>query len=309
MVIKMTREEKNHYKQDEIFNEEKKEKRKKTVIKVFKFSLLFALIITLAFFYTTYISTVKIIVNEKRIVNSKLPPSFNGAKLIQFSDLHYGSTYFYKETKDLVKIINERKPDIVVFTGDLIDSRYKLKAKEQEKLIKLLKSIDASLGKYAIMGEEDGEAFNTILNQSDFTILNNEYDLIYKDDNSPILITGQKSLLKNENNAEEAFKYFNEEQANKNIYTISLIHEPDTFKDSELLQMSDLVLAGHSHNGEIRIPYLGPLFKFAGAKSYYNSYYKEKNTAIYISSGLGTKKFDIRLFCRPSINFFRFSNK
>ena len=44
MVIKMTREEKNHYKQDEIFNEEKKEKRKKTVIKVFKFSLLFALI-------------------------------------------------------------------------------------------------------------------------------------------------------------------------------------------------------------------------------------------------------------------------
>ena len=305
----MTREERNQDMQDEIFDEEKKEKRKFLITKIFKITLIIMLLSLVTFFYTTYISTVKIVVNEKRIINEKIPKSFNGIKLIQFSDLHYGSTFFYDETQKLVKEINKRKPDIVVFTGDLIDIDYDLKNKEQEKLIKLLQSIDTTLGKYAVMGEEDGEAFNTILKQSDFTILNNEYDLIYKDENNPILITGQKSLLKEENNPDEAFRYFKEEGANQNIYTISLIHEPDNFENIKGTYKTDLVLAGHSHNGEIRIPYLGSLIKFAGAKTYSDSFYQEDNTDLYVSSGLGTKKFDIRLFCRPSINFFRLSNQ
>ncbi len=305
----MTREERNQEKQDEIFDEERKEKRKQIIIKAFKISLIVLVLGFISFFYTTYISTVKIVVNEKRIINNKIPNSFNGLKLIQFSDLHYGSTFFYEETKKLVALINERKPDLVVFTGDLIDDDYDLKNKEQEKLIKLLQSIDTTLGKYAVMGEEDGEHFNTILKQSDFIILNNEYDLIYNKENSPILITGQGSLLKNENKPDEAFKYFKEEGANQNIYTISLIHEGDSYNNFKETYKADLVLAGHSHNGEIKLPFIGPLIKFTGAKSYYNSFYQEENTSIYISSGLGTKKFDIRLFCRPSINFFRLSNK
>ncbi len=304
----MTREERNEDKHEEILQEQKKEKRKRLIIRIFKLFFLITLLIILFFFYTTYISTVEIIVNEKRIVNSKLPSSFNGTKIIHFSDLHYGSTYFYEETKKLVKKINERKPDIVIFTGDLIDIDYDLKTKEAEKLINLLQSIDTTLGKYAVTGEVDGDSFNTILKQSNFTILNNEYDLIYKDDNNPILITGLSSLLKEESDIDKAFSYFTIENNNPNIYTISLMHEGDIYQDIKDKYNPDLLLAGHSHNGEIRIPFLGPLSKFDGSKKYYDSYYKENNTDIYISSGLGSTKFGIRLFCRPSINFFRLSN-
>ena len=194
----MTREELNQTKQEEIFNEERREKRKHLVMIFLKITLILILIFLSAFFYITYISTSSLIVKEQRIINEKIPASFNGMKIVQFSDLHYGTTVFQSEVKNLVKQINERNPDLVVFTGDLIDQNYNLKSKERESLITELKKIKASLGKYAIMGEEDGDDFITIFNQSNFTILNNDYELIYKNDNTPILLIGLSSTLKEE---------------------------------------------------------------------------------------------------------------
>lgn len=299
----------NHEKQDEIFKEENKEKRKKIIVLVLKIILIIGILGTGFFFYTTYISTTSVIVNEKRIIDSKIPDSFNGVKIIHFSDLHYGSTFFNKELEKVVKLINERKPDIVVFTGDLIDEDYKLTNKEQEKIIKILQNINTTLGKYAIMGEEDGENFTTILNQSNFTILNNDYDLIYKDDNNPILITGTSSLLKEDYDIDKAFAYFKQETYNSDIYTISLIHEGDLAEEIVNKYSSNLILAGHSHNGEIRVPYLGSLVRTSGSTKYSNPYYEIGNTKLFVSSGLGTKILGIRLFCRPSINFYRLANK
>ena len=117
---------------------------------------------TLFFAYTTYISTVRIGVREYRIKNNKIPDSFNGLKIIQLSDLHFGSTMFNEDVKK-IKNSNKRKPDIVVYTGDLINKDYNLTSKEQEKLIKELKEINASLGKYAILGNEDNEKISNYI--------------------------------------------------------------------------------------------------------------------------------------------------
>lgn len=306
----MTRAEINESKQKEIFKEQNRENLKKS-IKVFLQISIFIIIVICSFYsYTTYISTVKIGVREYRITNKKIPNAFNGLKIIQFSDLHYGTTMFTKDIKKMTTLINERKPDIVVFTGDLIDKNYKLSPKEQEKIIKELKKINASLGKYAIAGEEDSENFMTILNQSEFTILKNESELIYKDNQEPLLLVGLSSLLKNEQNIDEAYSYFKEESHNSNIYTISLLHEPDSVDDILNTYNSDLFLAGHSHNGNIRIPFINYSKKYKGAKKYDQDYYNLNDSKLYISSGLGTNnKSNIRLFCRPSINFYRLSNK
>ena len=305
----MTREELNQTKQEEIFNEERREKRKHLVMIFLKITLILILIFLSAFFYITYISTSSLIVKEQRIINEKIPASFDGMKIIQFSDLHYGTTVFQSEIKSLVKQINERNPDLVVFTGDLIDQNYNLKSKERESLITELKKIKASLGKYAIMGEEDGDDFTTIFNQSNFTILNNDYELIYKNDNTPILLIGLSSTLKEEINIEKAYSYFQDPTHNSNIYTISLLHEPDSV-DQILAQYStDLFLAGHSHNGIVHIPYFGPLNKKEGALKYNEPFYQLTDSKLYISSGIGTSDFGFRLFCRPSINFFRLSSE
>ena len=212
-----------------------------------------------------------------------------------------------KDIKKIVKLSNDRNPDIVVFTGDLISKNYKINPKEQEKLTQELKKLTFKLGKYSILGDEDTKDISTIYNQSDFTLLNNEYDLIYKDKNNPMLLVGLNSL-KNNQNIENAYKYFKEETHNSDIYTITILHEPDVVDD--INYKSDLFIAGHSHNGDIQIPILKyPIVKHENAFKYNKEYYKLNNSELYISSGLGTNKTNIRLFCRPTINFFRISQK
>ena len=304
----MTREELNEEIQKEIEKEQNKETIKKVIKVVLKWTVILTVFFTLFFAYTTYISTVKVGVREYRIKNKKIPDTFNGLKIIQLSDLHFGSTMFNEDVNKIKKLSNERKPDIVIFTGDLINKQYDLNSKEQEKLIKELKGINASLGKYAILGDEDNEKIATIFNQSDFTILRNEYDLIYKDDNNPILLIGLTSIKKDQD-IEKAYSYFKEETHNSNIYTITMLHEPDVVDDIVDIHQTDLFLAGHSHNGNIRVPFIKySLFKVENAKKYDQDYYKVRDSKLYISSGLGTPK-GIRLFCRPSINFYRLSNK
>ena len=301
----MTREELNKDIRDKVSHESNKENTKRVVKLIIKLLVTFAIIGGLFFAYTNYVSTVKVGVREYRVINEKIPDNFNGLKIIQMSDLHYGSTMFDEEVKNIVHLINERKPDIVVFTGDLINKTYKLDSKEQEKLINNLKSIKTTIGKYAILGDEDTEMIATIFNQSDFMILRDEYDLIYNSSDNPILLIGINSMEKNQD-LDKAFKYFKEPTHISNIYTVALVHEPDTMDD---IYQADLVLAGHSHNGNIRVPFTKySLFKVKCAKKYDQDYYEVNNAKLYVSSGLGTKS-GIRLFCRPSINFFRLSNK
>ena len=304
----MTREELNQKKQQEIFFEQKHEKRKKITLFIFKLS--FAIIIGFIMFYlyTTFVSTRIISVHEERIINKKIPDSFNGLKIVQFSDLHFGTTFFEKEVKDVVNKINLRKPDIVVFTGDLIDKDYSISTNDQEKLIKQLKKIDASLGKYAIYGEEDNNTFETIMRQSEFEILDNSYDVIYNNSDDPLLLVGLNTK-DGQLNIDDGFAYFKEPTHNSNAYTITLLHKPDITDQVLNNFSSDLFLSGHSHNGYIVVPFVGGIYKNSEAKKYNSPYYKLDDSELFISSGLGTNGPGFRLFCRPSINFFRLSHR
>jgi predicted MPP superfamily phosphohydrolase len=303
----ITRTERNEEIQKKIIKEENRETRKKIVLTSLKIIIIIILLSVTFYLYTSYVSSKIITVKEERIINEKIPSNFNGLKIIQISDIHYGSTIFIKDIKKIVNMVNQRTPDLVVFTGDLINKDYKLTSKEQENLIKELKKIKSTIGKYAIMGEEDSNEFNTIMNQSNFTILNNSYDLIYKDNNTPILLIG---INNNKNNLDinSAYDYFNQPTHNSNIYTITLLHQPDTVDKILEEYPTDLFLAGHSHNGQVNLPYIGGVFQKNGAKKYINEFYQLESSKLYISSGIGTTGNGFRLFCSPSINFFRLSS-
>lgn len=305
----VTREELNKSRQKAVSYELRRKKQKKIFMIIFKFIVIFSILAIIFYSYNKYISTKMVIVREDRIVSSKIPSSFDGVKVVQFSDLHYGSTIFIDDVKRLVKMINERKPDIVVFTGDLINKGYDLKSDEQELLITELTKIEAGISKYAITGEEDKEEFLTIFNQSGFSILNNDYDLVYNNSNEPILIVGVSSKLSLASDIDKAYSYYNSEVYNNNIYTISLIHEPDLVNDIKDKYSTDLFLAGHSHNNSINIPFLKSPYKIDGALTYNEEYYEIDNSKLYVSGGIGTNGYGIRLFCHPSFNFFRLATE
>lgn len=305
----MTREELSQDMQDEIFKEENRLKRKRIILTTIKWIIILVILFTMIFLYTKNIATTGFIIKEERVINKKIPADYNGLKIVQFSDLHYGSTIHIDEVKKIVKMINSTEPDLVVFTGDLINYNYKLKNKERESIIKELSKINSNIGNYAVLGDEDGDDFITILNQSNFNILNNTYDLVYNENDNPILLAGI-SYSKDDSVYYKAYDYFNLDNHNADIYTITLIHQPDTINDLKDRFHSDIYLAGHSHNGNIRIPFIGSFINKKGAQTYSNEYYNLSGTPLYISSGLGTNnRLGIRLFCRPSISLYRFSNK
>lgn len=305
----MTREELNQDIINDISKENRKESRKKTAIFIFKSIVLIILLVLLFSFYNYYISTSKIIVKERRLISEQIPDSFNGFKIVHFSDLGYGSNIFLNDVKKVVKNINSRKPDLVIFSGDLIDKNYKISKKEKKELINTLSKIDSKIGKYSVLGDRDTDLSKELLRNSDFSILTNEYDLIYNNSNNPILIIGLDSYLKGEKDLEKAFAYYQIPEHNSDIYNIVVMHEPDYYDEFKSEYSTNLVLAGHSHNGYIRIPKIGALTKKEkGAKKYRDFEYTFDKTKMFISSGIDTTGNGIRLFNHPSISLFRLSN-
>ena len=271
-----------------------------------KLALILIVIITGLYFYSRYVGTKGLEIKEYSVINNKLPESFNGFKIVQFSDVHYGMTTKTSELKNVVKKINSLKPDIIVFTGDLIDHNYKVTDKEKEEIINALNEIDTTIGVYIVRGNHDiTENYNSIITKSKITKLNNTNQFIYYNGTTPIVLVGLDDYLESTQNLDTAFNYINE---NVSYYTILLAHEPDTYK-KVMDKNIDLILSGHSHNGQIRIPFIGAIYTPLGAKTYFDEKYVVNNTTIYISSGIGTSMYKVRLFDKPSINFYRLYTK
>lgn len=85
------------------------------------------------------------------------------------------------------------------------------------------------------------------------------------------------------------------------------MHKPDEIERFENIPFN-LILAGHSHNGQIRLPFIGALLKKDGSKIYTDSYYRIQNSDFYITSGIGTSDISFRLFNHPSFNLYRLTN-
>ena len=272
--------------------------------------IVIVLLISSILLYSRFVATKGLKVKEYKVVSTKITNSYHGIKVVQLSDVHYGSTINEKELNNIVDKINEINPDIVVLTGDLIDDRISY---NKDIIINCLSKINAKLGKYAISGNHDLplDDYNYIIKKSGFTNLDNTYELIYYKSNEPIIISGIGYGEEDVGIKTEQFdKYISELKADdiKPIYSILLVHEPDTVDNLDLSKY-DLVLAGHSHNGQVRLPFIGALYTPDSAKNYYDEYYKINNTDLYISSGLGTSMYKFRLFNKPSINFYRITNK
>ncbi len=274
---------------------------KKHPIRRFFFCLL--LIIILTIIYSRYIGTSGLFVKEYTIKSKNITDTLNGLKIAHFSDFHYGRTMFMNELKNLVQDINKTKPDIIFFTGDFIDKDVKINDKEIKDITNELAKLDSTYGKYYINGNHDDKfnAFYEVFDNAGFINLNNTYDVIYNNVNETILITGL-GTKKDTTFLEEVFK---DKTYN---YKINIMHYPDYFDEIKKYNY-DLVLAGHSHNGQITIPFYGAVITPKNAKNYYKPYYKIDNTDFYISSGIGVSGYNFRLFNRPSYNLYRLLKK
>lgn len=251
--------------------------------------------------YAHFIETKNFKITEHTI-QANISESFEGFKIIQFSDLLIGSTKTIEDLEQIVNEINNLKPDIIVFTGDLIKKDYDINDNDIEKIKELLKKLDCTLYKYATIGDNDQENYKEIMTDSDFIVLDNESKYIFYKDLTPIKITG----ITDTSDIKKALTTTDDLDVSFNLV---ITHQPDNI--DELVNYDvNLVLAGHSLLGQIRLPFIGGIIKKEGAKKYIDNYYEVNDTIMYVSSGLGIdNNYYFRLFNKPEINLYRLSQK
>lgn len=276
--------------------------------KVLKWLFIVIVVIIGIVLYARFVGTMGLTTKEYVIMDKDVPDNFDGLKIVHFSDLHYNRAISLNKVKSIVKEINDINPDIVVFTGDLIDRDAIISDNDYDELANILGNIKSKYGKYAVIGnhdyEKDKDGVIKVFHKADFKYLENSYEIIYNKENEKIFIGGLGNVTHNQEDISKMMEYFNDE-SNKIDYKIILVHEPDIADNIVKDYKVNLILAGHSHNGQVRLPIIGAIYKPPYAKNYYDNYYNLDGTNLYISSGIGVSTVNYRLFNHPSINFYR----
>lgn len=263
--------------------------------------LIFVFIIVVLGIYATFIERNLLISKNYKIELNK--ESENKLRVVQFTDTQLGEYYTIDNLKKAVNKINSLNPDIVVFTGDLIDNFANYK--DRDKVSDILEGIRANIGKYAIYGNHDygGGAirnYKSIMEEGGFILLqNNSERITYKE--KGINIFGCDDALFGKYDVEKTM-----DKINNNDINILLVHEPDIGEKFEKFDI-DLILSGHSHGGQVYIPFIGPIKKNVLSKKYNKGMYElnnNRNTKLYVNTGLGNTKVPFRFLNIPEVTAF-----
>lgn len=243
---------------------------------------------------------------------NKTEPAFNNYKIVHISDFHNAKSV--RLTDKLIREISNINPNIIVITGDSIDSR-RTRIDIAFSFIKQLVDITSV---YYVPGNHESrideyEAFKKSIVNLGVKILENEY-VILTEGSDILNILGIKdpafSYEYSIDDNEIVKKHINSLQYNKDKYTILLSHRPEVFETYVEMDI-DLVFTGHAHGGQIRIPFIGGVI--APAQGFFPKYtegvHKEKNTTMVISRGIGNSLFPFRVNNRPELVVVELKNK
>lgn len=259
-----------------------------------KFLYFLLLIVILIGVYARYYEHRKLVYNEYVVETSIVPESFDSFKIVHFSDFLFPNTTDIEDLNNLIKKINLIKPDIIVFTGNLIDKNHQISVKNKNLIVDALKNLKPSLQKIAIYGNHDlkqKEIYDDILKNSDFILLDDISHLLFYKDNQPIRIINYR----NKTSLEIEDEYLD-------TYNIALIHKPDDV--SNITDINHVYLAGHSLGGYINLFITDPLIKKNGANIFIKGKYKLDYGLLFVSSGIGTDNIKFRFMNYPSFNVY-----
>ncbi|WP_223595172.1 metallophosphoesterase [Neobacillus bataviensis] len=256
------------------------------------------------YFYANRIEPSLLDIQHLEIKHPLIPKSFNGIKIIQFSDTHLGFHYNLTQFSKLVDKINDLKPDIIFFTGDLMDEPNKYS--EINKLIPLLESLRSPLGKFCIFGNHDhggygSDIYRNIMEATNFTVLLNESAPIKLKDQSRIHLLGIDDAMLGKPDLPLALKNVPQDH-----FKILLSHAPDLADDASRYPIQ-WQISGHSHGGQVKIPFIGALVIPPFAKNYPEGLYSigdQNPLTLYVNRGIGTTRLPFRFMAKPELTVY-----
>jgi uncharacterized protein len=241
-------------------------------------------------------------VERRTILLPRLPEAFRGLRIVQISDFHYAQFTEGFFIKLVVDAVNRLKPDVVVFTGDYITLGLWSPQKTVDfaySCAEMLSRVECPV-RYAVLGNHDcmlGEAPVTdALVTHGLTVLDNRA-LPLERDGKRLWFAGTGDALCRKVNLDKAVPAALRKAGEP---VILLAHEPDILPGVARYGV-DLMLSGHTHGGQVRLPFLPAMFLPELGEIYVEGLYRLGSTQLYVNRGIGAVNLPFRLNCPPEI--------
>lgn len=246
----------------------------------------------------------RIKIETVRLRLRRLAPAFSGFRIVQISDIHIGGWMNAERLRQIVDLVAAETPDAALITGDFLlgdgfdsDSEALI-----QDLIDVLSPLAASIPTYAVLGNHDywtnADAVREMLRASRIVDLTNSVFTLTRGGES-LHFCGVDDVWEGDVRLHDVLDRLPAGGA-----AILLAHEPDFADESAATGRFDLQLSGHSHGGQVVIPFLGPpVLPYLGRK-YPAGLYQVGGMFQYTNRGAGTGRIPVRLFCPPEITVF-----
>ena len=279
-----------------------------------------SLTIIAVFLYGMAVTRTDYQVRNIRIESSRLPESFSGYRIVQFSDLHIGSMVNpEREVADIVSIVNAQQADAIIFSGDLIEIRH---SELTPQIISTLRQLKARDGIFSVIGNHDRGVYVrdsitltpamttaqviTAERTMGWRVLDDEMAYVHRGEDS-IAVTGisfsevlqEKRHSSNLPDFDIKHAY---SEANSNTFNITISHIPQLWDRIVELGMADITLSGHIHAMQIKLP-IGQrgISPSQLIHKWWSGLYEERGHWLYVNDGIGCAMWPMRLGVRPEI--------
>ena len=228
-----------------------------------------------------------------------LPAQFDGLRIAQITDVHFGSFLAQEGMERLIDLANSLRPDLIVLTGDYVN-RW---VSETRLAIPMLGKLEAPLGVYAVLGNHDHYAgakeTTDLLSRHSIKLLDHDSEPIISG-NSRLWLLGSGDFVRDRQyDLNERLARVPADEAR-----IVLAHNPDS-ADLPREHRVDLMLSGHTHGGQIRTKSMGALILPVYNRNYDQGLFRVGDMQLFVSRGLGMVGLPFRVNCPPQLPILR----
>lgn len=243
-------------------------------------------------------------VSDVRLKLPRLPGAFSGFKLLQISDIHTGYWMTPDRFASIAELVKKQSPDLVAVTGDIILSYGGMPDNQPvlDEFGEVFKTITDEYETIAVLGNHDywydARKVKTVLEEAGARVLVNAVHSLERG-GQRLHIAGVDDVYESQDDLDAVLEVLPREGG-----AILLVHEPDFADTSAATGRFDLQISGHSHGGQVALPFIGPIVLPYLGRKYHSGLYKVGDMYQYTNRGVGMTMPTIRFNCRPEITVF-----
>lgn len=251
-------------------------------------------------FYARRVEPERVVVERVSLTLPRLAPAFDGYRIVQISDVHLDGWMTARRLRRVVDLANEQRPDLISLTGDFVTrSPFYSTAHLAPLLVGPLAELRAPDGVLAVLGNHDNragaKALRRALRDAGIVELDNRVRTL-KRGGDALHVAGVDSFYMGLDRLDLVLEGLPDRGC-----AVLLAHEPDFADESAATGRFDLQLSGHSHGGQVRLPFLGPLALPAFGRRYPAGLYELDGMRLYTNRGVGVTLARLRANCPPEI--------